>query len=78
MLLSHFPYDSVPPQYDSGDKPDPTNRLFRLHDQGLPLVHGHVHTSTLHLLPYTYNVTYEATGRLLTPECDIEAWLKTL
>ena len=78
VLLSHFPYDSVPPQHDSGDEPDPANRLFRLHDQGLPLVHGHVHTSTLHLLPYTYNVTYEATGKLLTPECDIEAWLKTL
>lgn len=78
VLLSHFPYDSVPPQHDSGDEPNPANRLFRLHDQGLPLVHGHVHTSTLHLLPYTYNVTYESTGKLLTPECDIEAWVKTL
>lgn len=78
VLLSHFPYDSVPPQHDSGDEPNPVNRLFRLHDQGLPLIHGHVHASTLHLLPYTYNVAYEATGKLLTPECDIEAWLETL
>lgn len=78
VLLSHFPYDSVPSQYATGDEPNLANRLFRLHDQGLPLVHGHVHSGPIHLLPYTMNVAYEATGHLLTTETEIEAWVNKL
>lgn len=83
VLLSHYPYDTVPSQHpDDETNLDtdeiPSRRLLRLHDFGLPLVHGHVHTEALHLLPYTYNVCYEATGKLLTSEIEIEDWLHTL
>lgn len=77
VLLSHYPYDTVPPQHDH-DTLDVTRRLYRLPDHGYPLVHGHTHVETLHLLPYTYNVCYEATGRLLTPETTIAEWVEDL
>lgn len=78
VLLSHYPYDSVPSQHPDDDDANKTRRLYRLPDMGLPLVHGHTHVSERHLLPYTYNVCYEATGALLTPETAIADWVEDL
>ena len=38
MNLSHFPYDG---DFHDGDR----YTEFRLEDKGVPLIHGHVHTT---------------------------------
>ena len=41
LLLSHFPYDG---DHTEGER----YRQYRLHDFGVPLLHGHTHSSAVH------------------------------
>lgn len=61
-LLSHFPYDG-----EGATRPDDEDRLtqWRLRDEGVPLIHGHVHDDVRHRL-----------SRLGTPmhHVGLDAW----
>lgn len=65
--LSHFPY--------YGDhKPDDRHTQWRLKDEGLPLLHGHVHLEFM-LKDHQYNVGVDF-GLTPVPLDNIEYWLK--
>lgn len=77
VLLSHFPYDSVPVHPEAEDTP--AHWLYRLHDNGIPLIHGHSHNDVVHTMTHTFNLNYEAQGRFLVPESHIQkTWLDLL
>ncbi len=41
VMLSHFPYDG-----DAGHSEEDRHTQYRLRDEGLPVIHGHVHRAT--------------------------------
>lgn len=55
FLLSHFPYDG---DHSKGDR----YTQYRLRDEGMWLVHGHLHTSQRHTGPRQFHVGLDAWG----------------
>jgi calcineurin-like phosphoesterase family protein len=73
VALSHYPYSG------EGDR-EMEDRMtqWRLRDEGLPLLHGHIHSHEKVTGPYSYHVGLDAHGMNLVPVETIEAWLETL
>lgn len=74
VLLSHYPY------MGEGAERDYEDRLsqFRLRDEGMPLLHGHTHSKTLHESPYSLHVGLDAHDMQLVSEQYVQKWLDTL
>lgn len=53
VLLSHFPYDGDHTERDR-------NTQFRLRNEGLPLLHGHLHSSTFNSGPRQLHIGVDA------------------
>lgn len=68
FLLSHFPY--MP--YDRGEA---RYEQYRLPNLGLPLVHGHVHSSEKFEFPNHLHVGVDAWEGQLVPQSFILEWL---
>lgn len=71
-LLSHFPYwphdrPGIEPRYEQ----------FRLPNLGLPLLHGHTHSTEVFEFPNHFHVGWDAHGRLVTQE-EIQSWLESV
>lgn len=72
ILLSHYPYDG-----DSRpDRPD-RHASVRPKDEGLPIVHGHVHTDFA-VRGRQFNVGVDVRDFRPVHRSEIEAWLETL
>lgn len=71
VLLSHFPY--------AGDSHSAVDRYaeVRPRDEGLPIIHGHVHTSW-HIDGRQYNVGVDVNGFRPVPEDVLAAWIAGL
>ena len=71
VLLSHYPY--------LGDSHSQTDRYadVRAKDEGLPIIHGHVHGSW-HIRGRQYNVGVDVNNFTPVPETTIADWLDTL
>jgi len=73
LLLSHFPYTGE----GSRDIED-RHMEYRLRDEGLPLAHGHTHSSTEIAHGRMLHVGLDAWDLELVHELSVEDWLKTL
>lgn len=71
VLLSHFPYMPY-------DRVEPRYAQYRLPDYGLPLIHGHVHSSEKFEYPRQMHVGLDAWNYELVPQERVEEWVKSI
>lgn len=69
-LLSHFPYQG------EGERGKPDRHVeYRLRNEGMPLIHGHVHSQERYTSVDELHVGLDAWGLQLVPEEFINSWV---